>query len=707
MGIASINSGRRRTLPWKWKAIPYVEVEVKVAGWNQCGSKDLESEERMRVQPTGLGNQDVDRVLAGTDLVRLISEQLTLKRSGREHVGLCPFHDDTSPSMRVVTHKGMHFFKCFACGESGNAIGFAMKFFRMEFGEALRFLAERAGIELTPWTPPNRTAHADGTHEASAAADSDDAPSRSDLIAANHFAHDFFKATLAHPKAGEAARLMIENRAISSDMVERFGIGAAPASWEGLTNLVRKRDMSPRIFRAAGLIKPNQHGDGMRDTFVNRLIFPIYDQLGRPIAFGGRRLDEESQPKYLNSPETLLFSKSRTLYGFHLARHAITQANCAIVTEGYTDVIAMHASGYEHTIATLGTALTLEHAAILKRQCERVILLFDGDQAGQAAADRAVAVFFAEPIDVDICILPEHADPADLLARGEEGKAMLDAALNASMSALDFLLKRFRADLEACETITARQNQIEAILERLADLGLRQMSGLRKRLVMPHLAHLLDMPVETLLKMIPVRRVAAAVNSERKTNAGRTSSTAAKNAHTDAVLMGVVSQSRQRAELDFLSILIFDPEVRNASIDVADGHMLPLAEAFAAESFADPGCRSVFEVLLPYLESDTAFTPQMLCNQLESQSAIDLVMTLYFRGAALCEHDESQSYAKLADAAGGLNTVRDREMFRTKTAAIRSVDSSAADAEPAFLRILRERRQHGDDPLLLPRGVRS
>jgi len=297
------------------------------------------------------GNSDRDRVLDATDMVALVGEHVQLRPKGREHVGICPFHDDRAPSMTVVTHKGAGFYKCFSCGAAGNAIDFMMNYHKMEFIDALRALAERAGIEL------QQTRREDGA-----------TGNRRALLRANAIAANYFRKALAHAEAGAAANAALERRGISAEMRERFQLGAAPDGWDGFVRHIdrlrahsagsRGDDAVPELdaFRAAGLVRDGRQGP--IDGFRNRVIFPICDEMGQPIAFGARQINPEDQPKYLNSPESGVFHKGRGLYGIHLAKKSIIDARTAVICEGYTDVIACHAAGVTNVVATLGTALT-------------------------------------------------------------------------------------------------------------------------------------------------------------------------------------------------------------------------------------------------------------------------------------------------------------------------------------------------------------
>jgi DNA primase len=430
-------------------------------------------------KPLGQEN-DWERVRAATDIVRLVGEHVKLKPKGREYVGLCPFHDDHSPSMNVIPAKGI--FYCFVCGAGGDCFTFVRRMFRMEKVEALKHLAERANIELTPWKP-NR---AGGQGDAAPTG-----PSRRDLLDACGFASEFFRALLRHPEHGASGRAVIERRGISPEMVEQFGIGVSAARWDGLLVTLRSKGIPEQASIEAGLLKKRDNGDGCYDAFRNRLMFPILDAAGRVIAFGGRKIDEADEPKYINSPETRLFSKSQTLYGLSQASQEIRKLNEVVVTEGYTDTIACHQAGIRNVVATLGTAMTREHATLLARYCTRVVLLFDGDDAGQRAADRAVEVFFAEPVDVSICTLKAHTDakdPDELLKR-PGGADVLRQAFAASTDLLTYRFSRIKAKLKGAG-VSALSLAMSEEITRLKELGLAEVEPIKQKLVVKHLASL-------------------------------------------------------------------------------------------------------------------------------------------------------------------------------------------------------------------------
>lgn len=455
-------------------------------------------------------SDDRQKVLDATDIADLVGEHLTLKQRGSEFVGLCPFHDDHKPSMAVVPRKGI--FYCFSCGAGGNAIDFMMKYHGMGFREALQSLAERAGVELTPFKGTiGRHAHTDHDAERLAQGFSEQGEaSRDELARANAFAQSLYRGILKHKDHGQLARQAIATRQIPDHTAETFGLGASPDRWDGLIKTAEAKDFPLQHLEAAGLLKRRTSGDGLYDTFRNRLMFPIQDQMGRVIAFGARKLNEEDEPKYLNSPESALFDKSSTLYALSQATRAIKRHNLAIVTEGYMDAIACHAAGVDNVVATLGTAMTLKHAKLVRRLCDRVVLLFDGDEAGQRAADRAVEVLLAEPLDVQVAVLPAGQDPDDLL-KSDHGREAFFGVIDGAEDALRFRHRRLEAKLQqmgAGPGSAARARMVEEDVQRLVELGLDRLSPIRKQAIVRRLAGIAKVDERAILEAIGRSRAA-------------------------------------------------------------------------------------------------------------------------------------------------------------------------------------------------------
>lgn len=432
---------------------------------------------------------EVTRVREATDIVRVIGQYVSLKPKGREFIGLCPFHDDHRPSMSVVPSKQI--FKCFSCGAGGNVFTFLQRARGMEFREALEHLAEQAGIELRPRGRRSETDAVDET-----------AIPRRELVRANEIAQSFFRRILTHVEHGQAAREMIARRGISEAMVESFEIGATPDRWDGLLQTLRSKAIDTRAYVEVGLLKVG--GDsGLYDGFRNRVTFPIRDQAGRIVGFGGRTLGDDPA-KYLNSPESRLFDKSSVLYGLHQANRSIQSAGVAIVCEGYTDVIACHQAGFTNVVATLGTSLTRGHAALLRRLCGSVVLLFDGDEAGRKAADRAVDVFFAESLDVRIATLSsvtDAKDPDELLRR-DRGRDTFERVIEEAKDLLEYRLGGLRASIARAGPGRAAR-LVEDELSRLVSLGFGSLPPLRQQLVLRQMSRIVGVDEATLRKALP------------------------------------------------------------------------------------------------------------------------------------------------------------------------------------------------------------
>lgn len=433
------------------------------------------------------------------DIIALVGEYLPLHRAGSKYKTLCPFHDDHNPSLELNPERQS--FKCWSCGAGGDVFDFVQQYERVDFSEALRMLAERAGVAL----------HADRTVTPA------DGPSKSELLAATAWAEARFVDALGN---SESARDYVLGRGLREASVIRFRLGHAPDSRDWLQQEARRAGIRPAALEAVGLVKRKEESSSLLvDRFRGRLIFPIHDLRGRCIGFGGRILPDAENSlaerglnvaKYLNSPETLLFQKRRTLYASDLARSAAREAGWVAVVEGYTDVIAAHQVGLENVVGTLGTALGDEHVVSLRRLADRVVLVFDGDAAGQGAADRSLELFLAHEVDVRVIALPAGVDPCDFLL--SEGAAAFHDLVAASADPLDFAIDRAadRYDFNSPEGVRQAAEWVLSILARVpeghrAGLELKVAKGLDK------LSARLRVPVSELRRELrrlrrPVRR---------------------------------------------------------------------------------------------------------------------------------------------------------------------------------------------------------
>lgn len=429
------------------------------------------------------GSDYKTQVLAAVDIVELIGRTVSLKRAGKDYKGLCPFHQEKTPSFTVSPAR--QFFHCYGCKAGGNAIDFVIKRDRAEFIDALRSLGEQAGVPM-----PARF---------NGGASKEKAGERQVLLDACSAACAFFEKSLAQPEWGAAARAYLEKRGINAELVKRFQIGLAVDSWDALLRSAVGRKFTPQQLAMAGLVKLRNTGDGYYDTFRNRLMFPIRDENGRVIAFGGRVMPGSEDPaKYLNSPETPLFSKGKSVFGLDLARQRLVETRTAVVVEGYTDVVVAHQYGASNVVSVLGTAMTEQHVNTLRRFADRIVLLFDADAAGDLAVDRAVGLFLTQPVEIAIASMPADVDPDEyLLEHGADGfYKMLAGASDALSYKWKQLARRFD---ESGNNLTGQQKAVEEYLKTLADArGTGPVDSLRWGQALSRVGRLTGIPVEDL-----------------------------------------------------------------------------------------------------------------------------------------------------------------------------------------------------------------
>lgn len=355
----------------------------------------------------------IQRVKDVTDIVSLVGEYVPLKKAGANYKGLCPFHSEKSPSFMVSPARNS--FHCFGCGKGGNAITFVMEMDKISFPEALRLLAEKSNI---PLPKPQETVR-----------DQEQDRVRERMQELNEFAGKFFHEKLLSAE-GQAARDYFKARGFTKEDAVKFQIGFAPAGWDALKNAAQKAGFSQEELLAAGLLVHNEEKNSFYDKFRNRLIFPVQNNFDKIVAFGGRTLSDESGPKYLNSPETLLFKKSECLYLLNEAREAIRNKGYVLVVEGYFDALALHHFGFGNTVATLGTALTSQHGRMLKRYTKEIVFSYDADAAGQAAVTRGFEPLVQAGLNIRVLVMPDAKDPDEYLTKHskEELEALIEKA---------------------------------------------------------------------------------------------------------------------------------------------------------------------------------------------------------------------------------------------------------------------------------------
>jgi len=602
------------------------------------------------------------------DIVGLVGDYVTLRRAGANFKGLCPFHEEKTPSFNV--HPAKQIFKCFGCGAGGDVFSFVQMKENVEFVEARRMLAERAGISLE--------------HDESALAGG---PRKTDLARANDWAKRVFSNNY-HGSVGEAARKYVADRGISREMAQAFGLGLAVDSFDSLIRQAGAARMDVKLLVAAGLAKESARG-GYYDTFRHRLMFPIADVTGRILGFGGRTLGEDPA-KYLNTPATALFDKSSHLFGLDRAREGISEKGRAVVVEGYTDCIMAHQFGFTETVATLGTAMTEGHARLLRRYTDRVVLLFDSDEAGQRAANRALSVTLTVGLDVALARVPDGKDPCDYLLSG--GETAFEWVLNSAVGALEFRWQQVAQEYHASATGPGRRRAIEAYLQELSGwLGRGAIGPIEMGLLLNQLSKVLSVPAEDLHRQL---------GRMTKRSGGRSSVSPAVNGTSpEGDTAGKGANARQEALRQIMEVLLNEPE-----------HYPAVAGHLDQSVITDPALSAVAGELVRMLESGEPFRLDELIGRLESAAYGRLVTDLQARGerrggyaavikgAGVCleSFERSRETAALADeirrqreqtadeADGNSAPAGEDERLRALTASAKNPHFSTARARKRF-----------------------
>lgn len=417
-----------------------------------------------------IADDKIEEIRDRSDIVEVVSSYLPLRRSGANHQGLCPFHQEKSPSFNV--NSARQIFHCFGCGVGGNVFSFLMRMEGLSFPDAVRRLGEKVGIDVE--------------EEAVSPAEVRRREEREQLLRVNEAAGAFYHHVLLEDESGVSGRRYLRQRGYEGETVRTFQLGFAPEGRYALEKYLEEKKFSIDDVRQSGLVRPDKQGRGYYELFRNRLLFPIQDLQGKIVAFGGRVLDD-SLPKYINSPETEVYRKGQTLYGLYQARDAMRHNGEALVVEGYFDVLALHRAGFSGAVAACGTALTADHARLLKRYAEKILLIFDEDAAGRQATFRAMDALLPVGLAVSVVTMPAGEDPDSLLKT--EGAEGFQKCLNDARPVLEvFIEDQLRINDQSVE---GRARAAEQVLERL-----RRLPGdLERSLYLQRLADLTRLDV--------------------------------------------------------------------------------------------------------------------------------------------------------------------------------------------------------------------
>lgn len=499
---------------------------------------------------TGIPIDFKETVRAQTDIVSLVSEYvaLTPERGGRVHKGLCPFHDDHNPSMNVSPERQS--YKCWSCGEGGDCFSFLMKIESIEFREALERLATRANLEI-----PKAFSRPSGANK----------DKKNELYEIVSWAERVFHHELLEgPQSEPARRYLEEDRGFNDETIKRFRIGCHPGGWQWLIDKARGKYTEQQLF-AARLVREKDRG-GYYDDFRQRVLFPIRNSQGQPVAFGGRiipGLGNSDAPKYLNSPESEIFLKSKILYGFDTAKDSIRKSEVAVVVEGYTDCITLQQFGLNNVVGTLGVALSEEHVSLLKRFArQKMVLLYDGDEAGQRATERSLSRFLSQDVDLRILILPSGMDPAEYVE--QMGPESLQTALDSAPEALEFKYKVSRE--RHGDSVQGRQRILEEMLD-LVLLAPNLRGTIKEDLILNRLSQRLSVDEHSLRQMVVERRESNRREQRRKTKRQFERQPEQKAQPTQSELSSLtryfeVSKEKlvRDSECDLLQIIFIAPE---------------------------------------------------------------------------------------------------------------------------------------------------
>ncbi len=541
-------------------------------------------------------------------IVDLVGDYVALRRRGRIFVGLCPFHDDHRPSLDVDPERQR--YRCWACGAVGDIFSFVMAMEKVSFREALERLAERAGVRLS--TVGRRSGAGDRVAE--------------QLFEAVRWAMDQFVAALWQPAAGEQARAYLQQRGYTTQTLREFRIGFAPNQWSWLADRARAAGMDLALLARAGLLRARRDG-GYYDYFRGRVMFPIFDTQGRPVAFGARVLPEyetPESPKYLNSPETAIFSKGRTLYGLDLARRQLlTQRRSGqrrfVVVEGYTDCMSLVQAGLVGVVGTLGTALTVEHIKLLRRFGDSAVLLFDGDEAGLRAADRAIGLLAETEFDVRVAVLPAGVDPADFVAA--HGLESLERILDDARDPLEFRIARAgeRFDLSS---LSGKRAALDYVLAPLAERGRPSTLTAQESLLLDRVAEALRLSRDTVVARWHTLRP-------------RANRTPRRQESTAEPAPGGPPRMADPLERELLALVLVWPRALELLVD-----QIPV------DLVRDPWLRQMLSVCYQLWRSGEEVTLERLCWQINETEPLLELQRLAELGAQLAREQPVESWLR-------------------------------------------------------------
>ena len=603
-----------------------------------------------------------EQVREATDIVELIGSSLTLRREGRQYRGICPWHDDSRPSLQVNPERQS--WKCWVCDIGGDAFSFVMKRDGLSFPEALEMLADRAGI----------------AHRRSGGSQHQNNKKRLFDVAA--WAESAFHHALVEDPIGEPGRDYLKHRGITLETIKQFQLGFSPNDWTWLIRRAQQESIDTNDLTAIGLVGVAQKTGKPYDRFKGRVLFSIRDPQGRPIATGGRILptwESENPAKYINSPETILFSKSNSLYAIEIAKECRPpsgEPRTLIVTEGYTDCLVAHQYGFKNSVACLGTALNQSHVQLLSRYADRVILVLDGDKAGHAAADRALNHFLAGGLDLRILSLADNLDPCDYLQ--QHGRDSFEEALQGAPDAIEHKIRVLtggtRLDIGSHQAAQA----LESIIETIAQAPSLQKGGdseykLREDSTLSRIARDFEVPETSVRSRLLELRESRENRRDKSSELFTTPDQALKLTIQDAW------------EQELLEILLQEPEA-----------VLKSAEAISPNELEDPVAKKIYSTAIEFAKQGT--TPNFACliTAFDDPAMKHLLVTLDDRGR---ERGGSDLAKQLPDIVSSIKNRKTKHQQQHLTAAIKGKHLGEEEKLEALTEIIaQEKKRHQHPP---------
>ena len=616
-----------------------------------------------------------ERIRQAIDIVDLVRDYLgDVQREGRGFKALCPWHEDSRPSLKINPERQS--FKCWVCDIGGDVFSFVMQYENVSFPEALRSLADRAGIQLAPLQR--------GAGQA-------DKGKKLTLFEVMAWAERKYHECLLRLPEGEPARKYAKSRGITQDSIVRFHLGAAPDSWSWLQGHARREGIDFNLLAEAGVLGRREGSGSYYDRFNGRLMFSIRDPQGRPVAFGGRVLPEfkdQNAAKYINSPETPLFSKHKMLYGMDLARDAIRQSKTALVMEGYTDCLIAHQLGIRNAVAVLGTALGEIHVRDLGRMAERIILVLDGDEAGRRRANEVLELFVAQQVDLRILTLPEELDPCDfLLTRGAE---QFTGLLAGAVDALEHKLRTVSDGLSLARGTHAAHAALEEVLATLAkaprlDERTTDSASLRMARILSRLAHLSGVDEATLRKRLA---------EMRRTNQRRPAASASRSApEPPAAARSPAGTSAFDAASERWERLLLEAVLLAADcIQDIDALREAIADLPPGQ-IASPNCRALYEHCCGLVEAGQPPTFQRLMIQVEEAALKNLLVELDDAGQNRPYRQQPDAITQELHAIVARFRQRDADWQQGRAAALLREGQVAEDQAQQILQQIIEQRR--------------